>query len=205
VADDAIQSIRDNKQSAPLEALIRSPIAGTVVERLVTPGELLAAGSTPVFTVADLSTMWVSANVFENDLASLARGQRATITADASPRPIVGTVEYIAALVDTASKATAVRIVVPNSGEILKRDMYVRVAIQGHRTKQGMLVSTMAVLRDEDNLPFVILAQKDGSFIRRRVTLGSQMSDTYEIVDGLAVGDHVVTEGALFLQFAESQ
>ena len=205
VADDVIDAIRENRPVNPLQGLIRSPIEGTVVERLVTPGQLLSAGSTPTFTVADLSTMWVSASVFESDLASIAPGQHATITADASPRPIVGTVEYVAALVDTASKATGVRIVVPNPGQVLKRDMYVRVAIQGRRPQQGMLVSTMAVLRDDENLPFVLVALRDGSFVRRRVTLGTQVGDAYVVSDGLSVGDQVVTDGALFLQFAESQ
>lgn len=205
VSNDMMQAIRENHPTGPLESVIRSPIGGVVVERLVTPGQLLSAGSTPVFTIADLSTMWVSANVFETDLAQVARGQHATISSDASPRPIVGTVDYIAALVDSASKATGVRIVVPNPGQVLKRDMYVRVAIQGRTHQQGMLVSTMAVLHDDENLPFVFVERGDGSFVRRQVTLGTQVDDSYVIRDGLSVGDKVVTEGALFLQFAESQ
>jgi len=205
VDERVITAIRDNHSTGPLESVIRAPIAGTVVERLITPGELLAAGTTPCFTIADLSTMWVSANVFEADLASVARGDKVVISADAAPHPLVGTVDYVAALVDTASKATGVRVVVPNPGAVLKRDMYVRVAIQSRRPKQGILVPTSAVLRDDDNLPFVFLALSDGSFGRRRVALGTQVGDAYEVTSGVAAGDRVVTDGALFLQFAESQ
>jgi cobalt-zinc-cadmium efflux system membrane fusion protein len=70
---------------------------------------------------------------------------------------------------------------------------------------QGMLVSNMAVLRDDDNLPFVFIALPDGSFSRRRITLGPLVGDAYEVTSGLTNGDKVVTEGALFLQFAQSQ
>jgi cobalt-zinc-cadmium efflux system membrane fusion protein len=61
------------------------------------------------------------------------------------------------------------------------------------------------VLRDAENLPFVFLAAPDSSFARRPVTLGSRVGDRFEIVSGLAAGDHIIVEGGLFLQFAESQ
>jgi cobalt-zinc-cadmium efflux system membrane fusion protein len=92
-----------------------------------------------------------------------------------------------------------------NPSRVLKRDLYVRVAIQSKRESQGLLVPVSAVLRDDANLPFVYVQNTDGGFARRPVTLGSQAGERYEIRGGLAAGDRVVAEGGLFMQFAESQ
>ncbi len=99
----------------PIEAAIRAPIAGTVVEKLITPGQLLESG-TPTFTVADVRTVWVMANVFERDIRAVHRGDKALIATDASADTLVGRVDYVADLVDPATKATQVRLVVPNKG-----------------------------------------------------------------------------------------
>jgi cobalt-zinc-cadmium efflux system membrane fusion protein len=200
-----INAIETNPNVHDVPAVIRAPISGTVVERLITPGQLLEAGSTPTFTIADLSTVWVYANVFESDLAMVHKGESATITTDVTPTPFSGTVDYVAALVDPSSRATGVRIVVRNRADLLKRDMFVRVAIQGANTRTGILVPSSAVLRDEDNLPFVFIASGQNSYVHRRVELGSHVGNQYEITSGLNVGDKVVTNGALFLQFAETQ
>ena len=191
--------------SVPAEALIRAPISGVVVERLINPGQLLQAGSTQAFTIADLSTVWVLANVFEADLPMVRRGQPATVASSAMPAPLQGRVDYVAALVDPASRATTVRILVPNTNQALKRDMYVRVAIKSDRSQSGILVPSSAVLRDVDNLPFVFVTAPNNTYSRRRITLGSHVGDSYHIASGLNPGDSVVAEGALFLQFAESQ
>jgi len=190
-----------------IPGVIRAPIAGTVVERLITPGQLLQAGSTAAFTIADLSTVWVMANVFEHDLAAVHQGERVSVTSDVSPTPFDGTVDYVGALVDPATRATSVRVVVRNRNDLLKRDMYVNVAIQSDRQRTGILVPTDAVLRDDQNLPFVFVASGTGEhlqYARRSVVLGSRVGERYEITSGLNPGDRVVAEGALFIQFAES-
>ncbi|HET8586258.1 MAG TPA: efflux RND transporter periplasmic adaptor subunit, partial [Candidatus Limnocylindria bacterium] len=206
VAESQIDALREGKApSEPLQAFIRAPIAGTVVEKLITDGQLLQAGATQCFTIADLSTMWVMANVFPSDMKDVAVGETADILTDASETPLQGKVDYVAALVDPASKAVAVRLLVPNVGQVLRRDMFVRVVIHATHEHTGILVPTTSVLRDEENLPFVFVQQGDGSFARRRVELGSRVGDRYEIASGLKPGEKVVAEGALFLQFAESQ
>ncbi len=201
----AIAAAREGRSSAPMEAGIRAPISGTVVEKLVTPGQLLQAGTTPVFTVADLATMWVMANVFESDIALVHIGETVDVVTDASATPLRGRIDYIAALVDPASKATQVRIVAANTNTVLKRDMFVRVRIHADRERRGVLLPSAAIMRDEENLPFVFFALPDGSYARRRVTLGGRVDDRYEVTDGVKAGDRVVSDGALFLQFAESQ
>lgn len=205
VDEATIASIQAGKATGPIQAIIRSPIPGTVVEKLINPGQLLQAGTTPTFTVADVASMWVTANVFDTDLPFVRKGERATITTDAGPYPVPGVVDYVAELVDPNTKATAVRVLVPNPTGVLKRDMFVRVQIQADAQQSGFLVPTSAVLRDEENLPFVFVELPTGGFNRRQVTLGPRVGDGFQVLSGLAAGDKVVSEGALFLQFAESQ
>jgi cobalt-zinc-cadmium efflux system membrane fusion protein len=83
--------------------------------------------------------------------------------------------------------------------------MFVRVQIQADAQQSGFLVPTSAVLRDEQNLPFVFVQLPTGGFNRRQVTLGARVGDAFQVLTGLTTGDKVVTEGALFLQFAENQ
>jgi cobalt-zinc-cadmium efflux system membrane fusion protein len=199
-----IDGIRDGKPVPTNESAIRAPIAGTVVEKLITPGQLIQTGTTPCFTIADLSTVWVMANVFESDVGSVRRGETALITTSAAPDTLSGKVDYVADLVDPATKATAVRVVVPNTKRLLRRDMLVRVTIRALTPSTGLLVPVAAVLRDDENLPYVYVAAREG-FARRRVELGGRVDDRYEIASGLTPGEPVVTDGALFLEGAATQ
>ena len=202
----SISAIRENQASpSAASAVIRAPIEGTVVEKLVTPGQLIQAGTTPAFTIADLSSVWVLANVFETDLAQVSSGEAATVTTGASRAALPGQVTYVGALVDPASKATAVRVLVPNSRGLLKRDMLVNVAIRAAQSRNARLIPVGALLRDDQNLPFVYVASPNGRFARRQVRIGARSGDQYEVTSGLSDGDRIVIDGALFLQFAGSQ
>jgi len=207
VDDKTLKDIQENHPLSGTEigAAIRSPVAGTVVEKLITPGQLLQAGTTPCFTVADLSTVWVMANLFESDLPFVAPGAPAQILTAGGGATIQGKVDYIAAIVDPTTRAVSVRIVAPNPNGLLKRDLYVRAIIQASRESNGLLIPVSAVLRDDENLPFVFVAEPQGTFARRRVDLGTRMNDRQEITSGLTAGETIVVEGALFLQFAENQ
>ena len=203
VEESQIDAVREGRTSA-ISAIIRSPIDGTVVEKLISNGQLLAAGSTPCFTVADLSSMWVLANVFSNDLPDVMVGAQVDVYTDVRRAPIPGRVDYIAALADPGTKAVQVRVIAPNLSHALRKDMFVRVQIKSATEHHGMLVPVSSVLRDDQNLPFVFVAKGSG-FERRRIDLGARVADKYEITSGLQPNEQVVTEGALFLQFAESQ
>lgn len=205
VSDSTIALLRAGGPAGAVEGVIRSPIPGVVVEKLITPGQLLEAGSTPTFTVADLRTMWVMASVYPSDIDLVHEGQTASIYTDATPTPVSGRVDYVAALVDPGTKAIAVRIVADNATRLLKRDMFVRVQIHSRSARHGLVIPAAALLRDEDNLPFVLIAHPDGTFARRRITYGYRVGDGYDVTAGLAAGDQVVADGALFIQFAESQ
>jgi len=201
VDEKTITDIEANRPVENLGGVIRSPINGTVVEKLVTPGQLLQA-STPTFTIADLSSVWVMANVFENDLPSVHIGDAADVITGPG-QTLRGRVDYIAALVDPNTRAVSVRVDVPNPGQVLKRDLYVRVQLHSQVQAQGIVVPVSAVLRDDENLPFVFVTKPGGTFERRRVDLGSRIEDRQEIRSGLSPGETIVVEGGLFLQNEE--
>jgi len=199
-----IKAIQSGKPLAHVEAVIRAPVAGTVAEKLITPGQLLQAGSTACFTVADLSRMWVMAQVSPGELAAVSLGDPASIDAG-STGTLPGVVDNIGAVVDPDTRAVPVRVRADNARGLLKKQMYVRVRIQSRQADRGLLVPVSAVLRDEENLPFVYVAQHDGSFARRRVTLGYRSGDRYQVSGGLQAGEQVVVQGGLFVQFMQSQ
>ena len=205
VPANTIKNIQEGRTISRSEGLIRSPIAGTVVAKLITPGELLQAGTTPCFTVADLSRVWVMAQVFGSDVALIGLGDTADVTTDSGSDKFPGRVENISALVDPDTRSVAVRVSVENPGRLLRKQMYVRVRIQGRQENAGLMVPVSSILRDDENLPFVYLVQSDGSFARQHVTLGYRAADQYEIAVGLKAGDRIVVDGGIFVQFMQSQ
>ncbi len=200
-----LASIRRGGPVTSPGGILRAPLSGVVVERLITPGQLLEAGGTPCFTIADLGRVWVRAHVFDADLPGVQSGDSALIRPTNGSGVFRGKVDNVGAEVNPDTRATSVRIVAENPEAALKRDMYVQVTILGRKARTGLLVPSSAVLRDEDNLPFVFVAGPNGSYARRMVQLGQEVGDRREIASGLRPGERVVSEGALFLQFAEAQ
>ena len=200
-----ITAIQDGKLVTAIEGAIRAPITGVVVEKLITPGQLLEAGSTAAFTIADLSTMWVLASVYGDDIGAVRKGDIVDVIVDASATPVQGRVDFIAPIVDPGTRATTVRVLATNAAQLLRRDMFVKVRFHASVARTGIVVPAAALLRDDDNLPFVFLLNADGTFARRRVTLGVELETGFEITAGLAPGDKLLTNGALFVQFAEHQ
>jgi cobalt-zinc-cadmium efflux system membrane fusion protein len=83
--------------------------------------------------------------------------------------------------------------------------MYVHVQIQARQESTGLLIPVSAVLRDDENLPFVYVAQAGGSFARRHVTLGARIGDRNQVTEGMRAGDQIVVDGGLFVQFLQNQ
>ena len=191
--------------SAGAVGVIRAPVSGIVADKQITPGQLLQAGSTPAFTVANLSQVWVLAQIASSDLGSVGIGDAAQIDPGNGTGPFHGTVQNVSPSVDPNTRAVVARIVAPNPGDLLKKQMYVQVSIQAGRVSTGLLVPVSAVLRDDENLPFVYVAVADGSFARRHVTLGYRDAQNFDVTSGLQSGDRVVANGAIFLQFMQSQ
>ena len=200
-----IRGIRQGRPLGRIEGIIRAPIAGTVVEKLITPGQLLQAGSTPCFTVANLSRVWVMAQIAGDDLADVHTGDPAEIVTGIGAKDFSGSVDNISALVNPDTRAVLARVVVDNPGDFLKKQMYVGVQIHSRKPSRGLLIPVSAVLRDDENLPFVYVAQRDGSFARQHVSLGHRIGDRYVIPRGLTAGARIVVDGGIFVQFMQNQ
>jgi cobalt-zinc-cadmium efflux system membrane fusion protein len=189
---------------ASAEVPVLAPIGGEVVERLVSPGQVMQAGSTQAFTISDMSTVWVLANVYQGDLASVKVGDDVLVQTDAYPDTFHGKISYVSAALDPNTRTLQARIVVDNPGEKLKKDMYCTVSVSAGLIANAISVPDAAVLRDDENEPFVYVATGSNQFGRRPVQIGESLNGQTQILSGLSTGDKVVGSGSLFLQFANS-
>lgn len=205
VAPETIRDLQQGRPVAHAAGMIRAPIDGTVVERLITPGQLLEAGSTPCFTIADLSRVWVMARAFGGDVAAIHSGDAAEIVTGSGSGNLGGRVDNISALIDPDTRSVIVRVVADNPHDLLKKQMYVRVLLHAGQERSGLLVPVSAILRDDENLPFVYVAQRDGSFARAHVTLGYRAGEQVDIPAGIHPGDQLVVDGGIFVQFMQNQ
>jgi cobalt-zinc-cadmium efflux system membrane fusion protein len=192
-----------NRPPSP-ELPVLAPLAGEVVERLCSPGQLLQAGATQCFTLSDVGTVWVLVNIYQNDLAYVHVGDEVTIVNDAYPGVVRGKIQFIAPALDPNTRTLPARIEASNTGERLKKDMYVTAEVRAGVIPNAITVPDAAVLRDTENLPYVYLQTPNNQFARRPVTLGESQSGKTQIVSGLQAGDKVVGDGSLFLQFQNS-
>jgi cobalt-zinc-cadmium efflux system membrane fusion protein len=191
---------------APSSALVPvlAPIGGEVVERLVAPGQVVQAGQTQAFTISDLSTVWVLANVYQADLANVRSGEDVVVQTDAYPDSFHGRISFVSSALDPTTRTLQARIVVDNPGEKLKRDMYCTVSVTAGSIAGAVAVPNASILRDDNNQPFVYVATSQNQFGRRDVEMGDSQNGQTQILKGVSVGERVVGDGSLFLQFANS-
>jgi cobalt-zinc-cadmium efflux system membrane fusion protein len=182
---------------------MRSSISGTVVQKLVLPGQLIQAGATTCFLISNTATMWVQGHLHENELTSIHAGDPVEVRNPSLPGAFHGVVSYIGAMIDPATRTTPVRIVTRNEGGLLKKDLFVDVAIQSGTRRDVLVVPTSAVLYNTETFPFVYVEITPGRFAQRLIKIGAQQDDEFEVLDGVKEGDPIVTQGSVFLQFAE--
>lgn len=192
-------------QSPPtFEVPVKAPIAGQVVEQDVAAGQLLQTGTTQCFIISDTSTVWVLVNVYQKDLPYVRVGDPVTIQTDTYPQLFHGRIAYVAASLDPNTRTLQARIETNNPGEKLKKDMYVVATVNAGAIQNAIALPDAAILRDNENQPFVYAATSTNQFGRRPVTLGESVNGQTEITSGLKPGDQVIGDGSLFLQFANS-
>jgi membrane fusion protein, heavy metal efflux system len=183
---------------------IIAPVGGEVVERLVGPGQLLIAGATQIFTISDMSMVWVLVNVYPSDVAYVHEGDSVDVSTDSYPEVFRGKISYIAPAIDPNTRTLQARIVTSNPAKKLKKDMYVTATVQAGAVRDALIVPDAAVLRDTENEPFVYLQSGSNQFARRPVKVGDSQGGRTQVTDGLKEGEHVVGDGSLFLQFKNS-
>jgi membrane fusion protein, heavy metal efflux system len=201
-----LESLEKNAPKTTSQVPVLAPVGGEVVERLVGPGQLLQAGVTQVFTISDMSTVWVLVNVYQSEVAYVRSGDGVEITTDAYPDTFHGRISYIAPALDPNTRTLQARIVTENPGEKLKKDMYVTATVSAGAIANALTVPDAAVLRDTENQPFVYVqsSAKQNEFARRLVQLGDSHGGRTQIAGGVKEGERVVGEGSLFLQFKNS-
>ncbi len=183
---------------------VRSPVAGVIVQKLVTPGLVIQAGTTVCFVISDVSTVWVWGHIYDRDLESVRVGDAVEETDTSFQKTFHGVVDYIGALIDPATRTTPVRIVTKNPEDLLKKDMFVDAVIHTRSGRTVLAIPTSAILRNDENLPFVYVEAGTGKFAQRLVNVGVQHNDETEIVSGVNEGERIVAEGSVFLQFAHN-
>ena len=142
---------------------VRSPIAGVVVQKLVSPGLVIQAGTTACFTISDVSTVWVQGHIYDRDLESIRVGDAVEETNSSFQQTFHGTVSYIGAMVDPATRTTSVRIVTRNPEGMLKKDMFVDAVIHTRSGRSVLTVPTSAILRNDENSAVRVRAGRAGT------------------------------------------
>ncbi len=192
------------KNPASPEIPVLAPLTGEVVERSVSPGQLIQGGATQCFTISNMRTVWVLANVYQHDLAYIHLGDPVIIETDAYPMVFHGRISYIASALDPTTRTLQVRVVTQNPGQRLKKDMYVTVIVNAGELHHALTVPDSAVLRNAENQPFVYAVAGPQQFARRLVTIGQTQDGRTQILSGLSEGEQVVADGSLFLEFGNS-
>ncbi len=192
------------KAPSSAEIPLLAPIGGEVVERDVAPGQLLQAGTTQAFIISDMSSVWVLANIYQDDMADVRVGDEVTVQTDSYPDKFHGKISFISPALDPNTRTLQARIVVDNPGEKLKNNMYVTALVNAGVNQKAIAVPDASVLRDDENQPFVYLATGSNQFSRRSVDIGQSEAGKTQILKGLSPGDRVAADGSLFLQFANS-
>ena len=181
---------------------VYSPVSGFITERNALPNAYVQP-QTRVYTIADLSTVWVYANVFQDDVGRLRQGDAATVTVDAYPgRAFHGRIDQVLPQVDATTRTVRVRLVFANRGLVLKPGMFVNVNIAEELGRQ--LVTPASAVLQSGQRAIAFIYRGNGRLEPRVVTTGPQIDDSIVILGGLKAGDRVVTS-ANFLIDSEAQ
>ncbi|HKO42386.1 MAG TPA: efflux RND transporter periplasmic adaptor subunit [Pyrinomonadaceae bacterium] len=204
LGDPVATGSRDDHTTNISLVALRAPVSGTVVERLVNAGAGIQAGS-PLFTIANISTVWIIANVPEAQVGKVRVGTPAEVRSAAlGVAAMAGRVNYIDPRLNEETRTARVRIEMTNPGERLKAGMFVEVGFQagaGDASEQELVVPSAAVQRIENrSVVFVPKDDEPGAFEVREVELGGELDGYHRVISGLKLGDKVVTKGSFTLK-----
>ena len=178
---------------------VKAPISGIITKRNANPG-LNIDLTTALFTVTDLSTVWVIADLYERDFAGVGVGSPVAITSTAYPgMELRGRVDYIDPQVQPETRTAKLRAEVPNAGNRLRFGMFVDVNI-GARVPRAVVMVPKTAVQTVGAQSVVYVSTMPGRFIQREVTVGDTMGDEIAISSGLQPGETVVTDGAFFIR-----
>ena len=200
---DEIEKLKETKKIRRT-ILLRSPINGVVTRKTVLEGDKVMPGM-DLFKIADLSTVWVEATIYESELPLVHEGQPAELELDyISGATLKGKVDFIYPYLDQKARAANVRMIFSNVNELLKPDMYATVKIFSKAASNALAIPTEAVIRSGLR-KIVFVAKENGKFEPRAIKIGAESDDGYvQVVSGLFDNERVVTSGQFMLD-SESQ
>jgi len=198
------QRVNQLKSSSQIssEVSLPAPVSGSVISRSANPGEVIQADK-EILRVADLSSVWVIGQVYEKDLGSMRIGSGASVTSEAYPGKVFrGRVSYVDPTLDTATRTAQVRIELANPGQVLKIGMYVNIAFGASAAAEKTTPTIPAsAVQNLNSQQVVFVSTNDPNvFVMHSVRLGPESGGRYEVLEGLHVGDRVVTEGSFLLR-----
>jgi Cu(I)/Ag(I) efflux system membrane fusion protein len=197
LSDDDLNDLRTSKKPKQYYS-IRAPFAGTILESKVKKGMFLQSGE-ELFDFADLSTVWVLADVYERDLARVRTGMSAEVTTTFYPGSFYGTITSIYNVVDEKTRTVKARIELNNASRRLKPEMFCTVKIQTQFGKETIKIPSTALMGDTEK-HFVFVAINDSTFERREIRTGVETKEFAEVIDGLLLGERIVVLGGFFLK-----
>lgn len=202
--DAQIARLENAERADPL-AQVLAPLAGTVIDRQVGPGQFIQAGAaSPVFSIADLRSLWLVANVRETDAPAMRLGASVEVRVLALPdRVYRAHIVHVAPAVDPATRRVSVRAEVQNPDGLLKPEMFASFRITTSAQTQSPAVPESALVYDGQSARLWVL-REDGTLVSRPVVIGRSAQTMVEVVSGLRAGERVVTSGALFIDRAAS-
>ena len=205
LSDADVRALAPDANEAPHRAgshsTLRAPFTGIVTKFDVATGEVVEPDK-ELFTVADISTVWVLADVYEKDISKIQRDGTVVIKVDAYPdRTFSGRITHVSDLIDPSSRTAKVRCVVENGDGALKLDMFAKVTLGTADERQALVVPSDAI-QQIDNQSVVFVRQSDTRFERRDVQVGRRSGDLVEILGGLDAKQMVVGKGSFYLKTA---
>jgi membrane fusion protein, heavy metal efflux system len=198
--DAEIDEVVD-KRRVDSTLLVPSPIAGRIVARSAAPGFLTQPGNAPApYSVADLSTMWMVANVIETDAPAYKLGQDVEVTVPAYPGTVFkGHVTAVGSIIDPSSRRQLVRSEIDDPQHLLRSGMFASFVIHVGDPVRSLAVPMNGIVREGDGTMTVWVTTDRRHFVKRTVKIGLQQDDWDQILEGLQPGETVVTDGAVFL------
>lgn len=184
------------------EVTVTAPSSGTLTSRSVNTGEVIEANK-ELMRITDLSSIWVVGQVYEKDLATVREGSGANVTSDAYPGRIFrGRVSYVDPKIEPATRTAQVRIELANPGQMFKIGMYVNIAFGalGLAEKTVPVIPKDAVQTIGNQQVVFVASEKPNEFALRPVRLGPETNGFYPVLEGVSLGDHIVTEGSFMLR-----
>jgi membrane fusion protein, heavy metal efflux system len=197
---------KDPKEIASLgervdrRVVIRAPIAGTIVDRKVGPGQYVKPDAPdPLFLISDLATLWILADVYESDVALIHVGEPVEVKVPAYPARIFPAhISFVSPTVDPTTRTVRVRCQVQNPQGLLKPDMFATIKI-GAAAQQSIPVIPASSVVTEGDSSLVFVEEGHGHFRRRKIQVRQEMGGSVAIDNGLSVGESIVTRGALLM------